>query len=456
LPAAGFDPSQPRAAAPAPDAPDPDVAVLQPISTLPANPAAIEAECTPAAVPEPTFIPIEYYCQRAAASPRWVQQWCWPSIAMIGPGLSLPLAEERTEELLARAPEPQPSSVSEIFSHPEARMLARRRFMARIAQIAACLIVALFMWFGSRAITMGSHNISNREIAPAESSAVIAADPSPAANSAARPAAAEPAPRGVFARAQQAIARRATVEMTDNFRAGMESWGSPSKSWTPGWTRSPAGYIETGELALFRPSLSFTNYRLEFFGQIESKAMGWVMRGRDKQNYYAMKFQVVQGGLRPVIAMVHYPVVDGRKGHKSETPLNVMVHHNEPFHVSVDVSGNRFTASVEGEKVESWTDETAAAGAAGFFSEAGERARLYWMKVTKNDDWLGAICGYLAGSSRQVAEVWGPGIPDEAPRPGTPGRPLDVIFAEALNGLDHFGGPRAARILKHRRNRWNS
>jgi hypothetical protein len=462
---AGFGPSEPRVAEPAPDAPDPGIAVLKPISTLPANPAAIEAECTPAAVPEPTFIPIEYYCQRAAASPRWAQQWHWPVVGMIGPSMTLPLAEDRTEEPVARPLEPQPSSVTEIFSHPEARMLARRRFMARVGKIAACLIVGLFMWFGTRAISiMGA----KREIASAVESPVAdpvdtpapspAAAPAPAtATAKAEPAPApEPAPTGIFARARQAIARRAVVEVADNLHAGMEAWGSPAKAWAPGWARDAAGYVRPGGLELFRPSQGFKDYRLEFFGQIENKAIGWVMRGRDKQNYYAMKFQVIQGGYRPVIAMVHYPVVDGRKGRRSEMPLNVMVHHNEPFHVSVDVSGNRFTASIEGQKIDSWTDDAPAAGAAGFFSEAGERARLYWMKVTKNDDWLGSLCGYLAGGSREVAEVWGPGIPDEAPRPGNPARQPDVIFAEAVNGLEQYGGPKAARISKHRRNRWNS
>jgi len=191
--------------------------------------------------------------------------------------------------------------------------------------------------------------------------------------------------------------------------------------------------------------------------------MGWVMRGHDKQNYYAMKFQVIQPGLRPVIAIVHYPVVDGKKGRKVETPLNIMVHHNEPFHVLVDVSGNHFTASVEGQKIDSWTDETPPVGGVGFFTEATERARLYWMKVTTNDDWLGLICSYLAGNSaREVAEVWGPGIPQDTPPPTAPAHSPDTILVETASSFDDFGGPpfrsrQAAKTLKYRRNRaWNS
>lgn len=246
---------------------------------------------------------------------------------------------------------------------------------------------------------------------------------------------------------QQSIARRAALEVGDNFHAGMESWGAPARTWAAGWSRNPDGYVYPGSLELFRPTLKFTDYRLEFFGQIEAKGMGWVMRGHDKQNYYAMKLQVVQAGLRPVIAMVHYPVVDGKKGHKSETPLNIMMHHNEPFHVSVDVSGNRFTASVEGQKIESWTDDTSPVGGVGFFTEASERARLYWMKVTKNDDWLGGICSFLAGSAAQdVAEIWGPGIPHDSLPPTAPARSPDAILAETASKTFEYG----------RRQAWNS
>ena len=166
-------------------------------------------------------------------------------------------------------------------------------------------------------------------------------------------------------------------------------------------------------MALFQPSLGYKDYRLEFFGQIETKSMDWMVRAHDAQNYYAMKFKVIEPGLRPVIAMVHYPVVGGRPGHSTETPLNVMIHNSMPYRVAVDVHGNRIVTSIEGQEVDTWVDDTLPSGGVGFFAEAGSRSRLYWMKLYKNDDLLGRICAYLAGngSGTQTAEVWGPGIP---------------------------------------------
>jgi tetratricopeptide (TPR) repeat protein len=83
-----------------------------------------------------------------------------------------------------------------------------------------------------------------------------------------------------------------------------------------------------------------------------------------------------------------------------------MVHNDEPYRVSVEVRGKRFTASIEGQEVESWTDDAPAVGAVGFFAEAGERARIYWMKVSRNDDWLGRVCAFLAGGAGNGEIAW--------------------------------------------------
>jgi len=109
-----------------------------------------------------------------------------------------------------------------------------------------------------------------------------------------------------------------------------------------------------------------------------------------------------------------------------ETPLTVMVHDNTPFQVAVNVRGSRVTAAIDGEEVDSWSDGTLPSGGVGFFADAGESARLYWMKVTRNDDWLGRICGMLAGpdGTQTISQLWGPALgipgPGSAPRPGSP------------------------------------
>ena len=120
-----------------------------------------------------------------------------------------------------------------------------------------------------------------------------------------------------------------------------------------------------------------------------------------RKNYYAMKFKVVEPGLRPIIAMVHYTVLGGKQGRRVEIPLSVMVHNNEPYHVAVEVKGNRMVTSIEGQEIDSFTDNTLTSGGVGFFADAGEKARLYWMRVTANNDFVGRVCAYVAAALGQ-------------------------------------------------------
>jgi hypothetical protein len=311
-----------------------------------------------------------------------------------------------------------------------------------MVKIAAAVVVAVGAWFGTRALTEAVDNpIASVDRALSETASQAAA---PASRSVITPALADSGP---LARVRLAIADRAAYTATDTLREGMEAWGASRKSWTAGWSHSPEGYTRMGDLALFRPSIGYTDYRLEFFGQIENKGMGWVVRAQDKQNYYAMKFKVVGEGPRSVIAMVHYPVQGGRKGHTVETPLGVMIHRNMPFRVAVDVRGRSVTASIEGQRIDSWSDELLAKGGVGFFSEAGERARLYWVKVSRNQDWLGTICSVLAGSVTERADGRMPGAPERR-APGRGVQPLDAAVAEQEIGRAHARAPQRARVWK--------
>jgi hypothetical protein len=119
-------------------------------------------------------------------------------------------------------------------------------------------------------------------------------------------------------------------------------------------------------------------------------------------------------------------VVDGQKGRRTEIPLpGMMFHNNTPYHVEVAVRGNRVTTSIEGQEVDSWTDNLLPKGGVGFFAKAGERARVYWVKVAKNEDFLGRICAYISGGSNATgsAELLpGAGAPS---RPGSGGAPAE-------------------------------
>ena len=413
---------------------------LNPVATLGALPPAGQIERPAPRVPEAEIYSLEYYSQRGTGSPSRRLSWAAPGIPPAALRFQMKPVFETVEEQAPPKPQRKGLAIAEIFSLPEARRQSSQSSLGYAGKIAAGIMVAISLWFGARVVNFGR---PPETVARESSSPQRSAEQRPLVARGAAPQS------GPLAGLRQAIAKRASVEVGDTFRGGMESWGTGSKEWAPGWSHSPDGYVRVGDLALFRPTQNFADYRLEFYGQIEKKSMGWVVRAHDKQNYYAMKFTVVEPGLRPIIAMVHYPVVGGKKGHKIETPLSVMVHNNTPYHVTVDVKGNHFVASIEGEQVESWTDDAPASGAVGFFSEAGEAARLYWAKVSKNQDWLGRFCSYLAGDdNRRTAELWNPALPPEAPAPPDP-RPHDFVLTACEVSPEENTAPARGKIAKN-------
>jgi hypothetical protein len=123
-----------------------------------------------------------------------------------------------------------------------------------------------------------------------------------------------------------------------------------------------------------------------------------------------------------------------------------MVHNDTPYHVAVEVKGNRVITSIEGQEVDRWIDDSLASGGVGFFSEPGERARLYWMKLAANDDLLGRICAYLSGGSERGSETaahWRRlESASDMPQPGRGGAPPrlpeDVALAAAETSPHDF------------------
>ena len=193
------------------------------------------------------------------------------------------------------------------------------------------------------------------------------------------------------------MTNRATRSFEDDFRTGLDQWGSSETHSPTSWAYNRDGFIHPAQLALFRPSMNLSDYRFEFMAQIENKSVDWVVRAHNKQNYYAVKFTVLQPGPRPLVAMVRYPVIEGAQGARVQTPLRMMIHANTPYRVTLDVKGNRYRTFIEDQEADNWTDDRLKTGGVGFFSEAGERARVYWVKLESHGDLLGRICGLLSG-----------------------------------------------------------
>ena len=343
------------------------------------------------------LILLDYHVHSLQSAPVPAFTWRWRIAPTQLPEFELRTVPARLEDLL----DEKKDVVRPFFQAAKQAVPRNSRHWQSIGLIAAALLMAAIVGMGGRAafqaLRGGPSNQTNTASA-SEDSNYSQPTATPQAPAGPQTAAARAAKPGAIARLRQAIADRATLELNDTFQKGMGAWGQ-AKTMAPGWAKSPDGYVRPGQLALYQPTVGLSNYDMEFLGQIENKSMDWVVRAKDKQNYYAMKFKVIEPGLRPVIAMVHYPVVNGVAGKESRIPLNIMVHNNSAYHVSVSVEKNRIITAIEGQEVDRWIDDTLPKGGVGFFADAGERARLYWVRVSRNEDFLGRVCSYLSSSS---------------------------------------------------------
>jgi hypothetical protein len=413
-------------------------------------------------MPQPGFIPVEYHAQRMRGEPACQLPWQVPNLKPVAPRFAVrPILDRLEEELAAQKPARKEPAFAEVFAMPEAKKRSSNKLGFAGKAIAAGLVIG-GMWLGTSVVRLARQPVLARQTDFSVGASPVAG---PSLSAGVRQSSSVPGQteaKGPVAWVRKSIVNRATYQAGDNFKDGMQAWGAAPKTYAAGWQKNRDGYVRPGDLALFSPSLKLADYRFEFFGQVEKNGLGWAVRAKDPQNYYAVKVKVLEAGLRPIIAVIHYPVVGGKAGRRVETPLNVMVHNNEPFQVAVNVKGNRFSASIEGEEVDSWSDDRLPSGGVGFFAEAGDAARLYWMKVTANDDWLGHICNRLAGDSgsRVTSEVWGTGFgntqPGGIPQPEGPGSAGNVTLAAAGLGLPGLKA-RRSRDSKYRRYQtWSS
>ena len=400
-------------------------------------------------IPRHELAPLEFHPGRFRGEPVGRPEWISTRVALLPPRFNLRAALDKLEDPVVQ---PKPvRKTPELLNMPAAK---RQPTVLMVAgRVAAAFLLASSLWYGVNNYR-GGRRAASEDLA-SSGPAIARNVPSDSASSAAPGAPAE-APKGAVAWVRQAIAERASVKVAENF-SSMDSWVGSEKSKAAGWRRHPDGYMNTGALALFSPTLKFKNYRMEFFGQIEQKSLGWTVRASDTSNYHAMKLSVIEAGTRPFVALVQYNVVGGKAGRTTSTPLNIMVHNNRPMQFAIDVKGNKFVTSIDGEEVDSFVDNTLTAGGVGFFSDAGERARLYWLRVARNDDWLGHVCAMLADTVSTTADLRAPGRP-AVPLPGLPANGDDSsLLSAAWLGLPYLTASRRTRLTKSlRSDPWNS
>ena len=191
------------------------------------------------------------------------------------------------------------------------------------------------------------------------------------------------------------IAQRAAVEYVEDFRSGLDEWESRNNK-IADWSYDATGSVRPASLAIYQPSVDMEDYRFEFLGVIDTKALGCAFRATNTDNYYAVKLEVVRPGPLPEVHVQRYTVVHGRKTNLADHILPMQVRTDTLYRMEIDVHGNDFTIMAQGKVVDFFSDDTFQRGGVGLFCGRGEAARVRWVEVSHQHDVLGRFCAYLA------------------------------------------------------------
>jgi hypothetical protein len=144
-----------------------------------------------------------------------------------------------------------------------------------------------------------------------------------------------------------------------------------------GWIEDWANAAKSNRrISVLSGSLKLSDYRLELQAQIEAKSVGWVFRGLNPRNYYVAKLETIKPGLEPTVALVHFAVVDGHDENRVEVPLPMKVRVDTTYKIRFEAMGTHFSAWVQGQKIDEWTDSRFGSGGVGLFSDKDEHAAL--------------------------------------------------------------------------------
>lgn len=157
--------------------------------------------------------------------------------------------------------------------------------------------------------------------------------------------------------------------------SGIESFGpsliSGENGWSLDWGGPNGGTIGGREVEIFRPSLTMTNYRFEFEGRIDKKALGWVFRAVNPRNYYAMKLDLGAGESPTLSRMA---IINGEETQRFETRLGIEARPDTVFRVHTDVFGSTFRTYVQEKIADTWNDDRLKMGGVGLLKDRDEAA----------------------------------------------------------------------------------
>jgi len=203
------------------------------------------------------------------------------------------------------------------------------------------------------------------------------------------------AANGSWTNFKRAVADRAAVALDEDFRQGLDDWISPGGAATE-WSFDANGFVRPGTLAIYSPTMSLEDYQMQFLALIDKKALSWVVRAADFENYYVVKLVVLKPGPMTTLGLTRYAVIKGVPQDRKDTPVALNARPDMIYRIHMDVVDENMALTIQGQVVDAWAEPRLKHGGVGFFSARGEESRVRWLQVTHQFDMLGRLCAYLA------------------------------------------------------------
>jgi hypothetical protein len=187
------------------------------------------------------------------------------------------------------------------------------------------------------------------------------------------------------------VRRRAAIRLYDDFHGTFDAWNPVAAHPVRGDWRLESGFLRPGSLRLWSETAALTDYQLEFTGQIRERALNWVVRAKDAQNYVGCRLEVTRPGPLPLVDFVRFSRVDGTLSRPVRRPLPLTVRADTTYEVRMQVRGTDLVAMINGRIVEAWSETGNRTGGVGFWLDKGESASIRWVRVSERDDFTGKV-----------------------------------------------------------------
>jgi hypothetical protein len=186
-------------------------------------------------------------------------------------------------------------------------------------------------------------------------------------------------------------ARMEQMNFVETFEMNLRRWAAASfqavtEKGKPGMRIVGFGVV--------RDAGDWENYTAILDVKIQKEAVNFIVRARDRQNFYFLKLTDDKTKDYPKNSLIKYIYLGGKyvtgpgsgeaQGAYAVIPLPFKIKQNDASHVVISVSGNTIRTSINGQLVDAWQDNTFKQGSFGFNCSDKEQATVTSFQMKSN------------------------------------------------------------------------